>query len=878
VAPHTVSSLRFSPDGRQLAVGLHGQGGLAVLDLASAEVVARDSEYRGKLMTMAFDPQGRLATVALDGFVRYYRHDYALLARRATQAALAPVTMAFNAGADLLAVGFIDRAAVEILRASDLQPVRTLVLPAGEALNAVAVEWVDDGRSLVVAGDAHRAGAQPAWRFRTGRWRSPQRLRLPAQRLNALLDLGQGRTLFISEDPGIGWFDRAGRTRWLSRPALLDFSGTAGALRVSPDARAVALPLGRGGPRAVFRLDGVGLLQGQAARQAESRWSQTRRPAPRPAARAGSKGGQRVAVRLSRAGASVGGVAVPLDTGDEARTHAIAPDGRSVYLGTEWTLRAIEPNGQARWTLALSANVRALGASGDGHHVVALLGDGTVRWYDSAGGQERLALFVHAGRRDWIAWTPSGHYASSPQGDQLVGWHLNQGPEAAPDFIRAVQLERLLYRPDRVSAALPRPGTGTAGHAAAASRPASTAAAPGRLDSAGPAGPAAALGLVPPARALQRDQLQRVAPPRVQVQVRSLDEARARAEIEVQIERPGAEAPVIRDVAVYVNEVPVVAGRDRGVGLFERASLSRTFEVPLDRAWNDIRVEAFTEASIGLAQTGVALARPPVAAPRGALYLLAVGVSQFDTLGRAAALGYAARDAEALAQAWSGEGGDDAFTARHVRVLSDGAGPRPTRGHIVEALDFLAEARAEDTVIVFLASHGVTDAAGNYYFVPADARAQDLHDGQAVGDAASLLGWEVFFDALRRTAGRRVLVVDTCSARGIAGTLAPTALIKRSASSHFALMLASGEAEASQEYAAGGHGLFTYGLLEALGAARAARQGGPATAAFTLQAWFDAALPLVRRHHDPRVGPQTPQLVLPAALGNWALLEAPLRP
>jgi uncharacterized caspase-like protein len=110
------------------------------------------------------------------------------------------------------------------------------------------------------------------------------------------------------------------------------------------------------------------------------------------------------------------------------------------------------------------------------------------------------------------------------------------------------------------------------------------------------------------------------------------------------------------------------------------------------------------------------------------------------------------------------------------------------------------------------------------------------------------------------------MVVDTCHAGGAVGRIEPTALIKRSASSNFALLLASGENERSQEYRAGGHGLFTYGLLRALREA-AAKSSEP----LTLDAWFNQTLPVVRRLRDPRGGPQTPQLLAPPVLRETVL-------
>src|SRR5690606_4550933 len=85
---------------------------------------------------------------------------------------------------------------------------------------------------------------------------------------------------------------------------------------------------------------------------------------------------------------------------------------------------------------------------------VAAVGDGTLRWYDLANRAEVMTFFPSQNRGDWIAWIPSGYYTSSLNGDRLIGWHVNRGAEQAADFYKAIQFERLLFRPDIVRAAL----------------------------------------------------------------------------------------------------------------------------------------------------------------------------------------------------------------------------------------------------------------------------------------------------------------------------------------------------------------------------------------------------------------------------------------
>jgi uncharacterized caspase-like protein len=281
-----------------------------------------------------------------------------------------------------------------------------------------------------------------------------------------------------------------------------------------------------------------------------------------------------------------------------------------------------------------------------------------------------------------------------------------------------------------------------------------------------------------------------------------------------------------------------------------------------------VRAEVSSATSLGFAEThvdaDVAPDRPP---PVGNLYLLAIGVNTFSDL-KDAALAYAARDAEELARFFREEGARH-FRQVFVRTVSDLAETPPDRASILAALDFAADAGELDTVVLFVASHGVSDASGDYFFVPRDARPSDVaavvHGRGA--DGASLIRWNALADALARVAGRRILILDTCHARDVEGRVDVQSLGKRSAASRVSLVVASKGDEESQEYAPARHGLFTYAFLEGLrGAADVDRDGF-----ITLEEAFRFAAPVVERLRDRSIGPQTPQLLAPGSLGGTVL-------
>ncbi len=150
------------------------------------------------------------------------------------------------------------------------------------------------------------------------------------------------------------------------------------------------------------------------------------------------------------------------------------------------------------------------------------------------------------------------------------------------------------------------------------------------------------------------------------------------------------------------------------------------------------------------------------------LFVLAIGVSDYTL--DALDLSYAAKDAQDVAAALSEANGPPSktYAARLPRWRLEQL-KRPfasvrtqvlvnadvTKENIALAQRFLAEARAEDQVVLFMAGHGVLDGQDNYWFATSDI------------DPAAPEQRGVAFDAIETmlselTARSRVVLIDTC--------------------------------------------------------------------------------------------------------------------
>ena len=829
-----VSALAWSPDGQHLAVGLQGRGGFRVVQAADGKIAASDIQYNDKLLDIDFSPQGRIAAVALDGMVRLYEKDFRLIGRRIIPGGKKPVSIRFSPDGEQIAVGFIDAPVISVASARDLS---FLFQPATEQLRDQAsfmtVVWSSDGSTLYGGGEYRGSGQNPIYRWADKGHGNPERIPLLRNRITELQQMPGNHIAFAAEDPGVGVIGPDGKVVVYRGPDIVNFSDARAQVLLSTDGGVVSYPLTRDGKtRHSFAV----LEEGDQNLAAEPKVPlfPPRLSAP----------GMTMADWKDAFKPTVNGKPPKLDDYELSRCYAISPDGNSVLLGTEWAVRLFDRNAAQLWGVELPAVAWSVNVSQNGRLAIAALSDGTIRWYRMTDGKEMLAYFPHGNGKDWIAWTPDGYYTSSVYGDNYVGWHVNRGKDLAPDFYRAVQFDRILYRPDVVTESFAiAQGAGTRNVASI------------------------------PGAEFSISGLGKIAPPRLRVwsqSIEGVERNRPRAVLHVEGEKNSLD---IRDFTVFVNSVPVTPNKERKLAGGDALRFSRTVEVDLPAAANEIRVEAFNGVSMGVAETYIGL--PQHVRPErieGDLYVLAIGVNAFTNLPAGMHLAYAARDAEKMAKALETRGAG--FYRRvHTRILSDRVPDKPEREAILSGLEFVQQAQPQDTVVVFLASHGLSDKAGNYYFVPRDVSRKDIVGVRKGDPVDSLIPWVTFFDALRGAAGKRILIVDTCHAKRIRGPFDSHSLMKRSAASLFPMIVAAQSKEQSQEYPPARQGLFTYSLLSALKPAADTDRDG----AISLKEMFDAASPLVQKLSEKSIGSQNPQLVAPAALRNMPLMQGVAR-
>src|SRR5277367_4357776 len=221
-------------------------------------------------------------------------------------------------------------------------------------------------------------------------------------------------------------------------------------------------------------------------------------------------------------------------------------------------------------------------------------------------------------------------------------------------------------------------------------------------------------------------------------------------------------------------------------------------------------------------------AEPPqpvttTAVPRS--YALVIGIAHYQRLPPSAQLKYPGRDAEAIYTTLiSQEGGD--FPAEHVHVLTDAQATLANVRHELE--DWLpAVTQPDDRVLIYFAGHGFI-SAGKAYLAPYDVDLQNL--------AGTALPMERLGELIGgRIHGKwKVLLTDACHSGAITPETTPALLNQSLLDVHQSIFSLTASRDRVQSFESadwgGGHGRFTYYVVQGLNGAADANADGVITA------------------------------------------------
>ncbi len=829
--PNVVLHLAYSSDGRRLAASLGGANGIRVFDAGDGyRLLPSDTKYEDSSHWAMFDRAGRLVTTSYDGFVRLYTADkYAAPIAKFESKGHKPHGAAFSPDGTRVAVGYFDVNDVVVLSGSNLTQLfnaDTARIPnIGLFVGFVAVGWSQDGRFLFAGGKWSVNNVQQVRRWSDGGRRAFVDIPTASQTIMQIIALNAGSMLFAAAD-SFGLINPEAKAIQLQGIGGLGLASGLGPFRVSADGSAVQVDSRT--PRHIYRFSlarrvididppGDNALIApitEASGLAVTDWKNSGAPA-------------------------VNGAPVKLKAYELARSIAIVPGAQRFVLGAEFSLRLVDRRGHDVWPDAQSVPGVAwhVNVTGDGRLVVAAYHDGTIRWHRGADGKELLALFIHPDGQRWIAWTPQGYYDASLGADELIGWHVNQDRDRAPDFYPASRFRSRFYRPDVIQRVLRTPNLDVEEAVREADK---------------------AAGL-PNTRAAPVSSL---LTPVIEINDPRTPAAVDRTDLQLGY---SVRLPLPDDslrVEALVDGVKVTADDRRLVdGGGARAGI---LHLTIPRRNSTVSVIAYNRNGAGEPATIQVQWRGPGTDPKLTLYVLAIGISDYKD--KNVKLRFAAKDAAdfvALAKAQEGGLYEKVITHPPRGGLRDS---EATRDAVLDELDWIKRAvtNTNDVAMIFLAGHGITTPDQHYRFLP--------HDYDANRVERTTISDSEFQDYLTKIGGKKIFFFDTCySGNVLTGRTTSTqpdvdkfANMLKVAENGIVVFTSSTGNELSQEREEWNNGAFTKAVVEGLRGA-AARPQVPVVMISDLSGYVS------RRVRELTNGNQKPMMAMPKTVEDYPL-------
>jgi WD40 repeat protein len=452
---------------------------------------------------------------------------------------------------------------------------------------------------------------------------------------------------------------------------------------------------------------------------------------------------------------------------------AFSPDGREIIRG--------EPFFSAVSDLTQAV---AFSPSPAGHRIVSGSTNGAVKLWDIAGGEYRLVLsMVSFDDGEWVAVTPEGFFDASEGGAKFLS------VVGGPSSYSLDQIYDALHRPDLVREKLAGDPSGKVRDAAA------------KLDlsKAIASGNAPRVSIVSPG--LQTTEQQ------VSVEASISDQGGGVGKIEWRVNgmTQGVEPP--------------------SADTFSSKTVTVKKTLTLEPGDNRIEIVAYNAQGLiasDPAQVIVTLQSGAAAAPPR-LYVLAVGVNDYwDSRLR---LAFAVPDAQALGDAMR-KAGQNLYERVEVTLALDAQATAPA----LEATfnDLAQKVRPQDAFVFFLSGHGKT-VDGRFYFIP-----QDFHYAGEDSIVAKGIGQDQLQKWFAQIQARKsVLLFDACESGSLTedqnkavgrGLEELTAIDRLTRAMGRTVLTATTDDKPAAE-GVGGHGVFTYALLKAIGEAQADSDG-----------------------------------------------------
>ena len=423
-----------------------------------------------------------------------------------------------------------------------------------------------------------------------------------------------------------------------------------------------------------------------------------------------------------------------------------------------------------------TGTIWSVAVSPDGKRLISGSGDQTIKLWNIESGENLITLFVGSDE-EWVAWTISGYYTCSLYGDKYIGWQINQGNDKNPKYYGASQFAEILYRSDIVSSTLSN----------ASEKKALTQI---RAD-------------------FTLTKMQDFAPPDVRILLpeNGYKTTSDMIDMEISIDKVSAE---INDIAIFVNNRQILASPQRRI-INPKGGIKKRYPVPLELGENIIEVEvrnrknAVSSAVINVIRE-LKNKIPNMNIARGNLNIISIGVNKLKNI-KYNNLDFPSKDAQDIVNVMKTLEGK-LFKKIYSTIFSDFTENKPISYNILDSLEELKSKDKNDTVMLFIAGHGVKTSDGEHIFLTQNAELK----ANGKYRISSVLKWSQIVDVFRKVNARRIIFLDTC----YSGNLDITQMLKTGSDSNIIIFSSSTGSETSEERESLQNGIFTYAICKGL--------------------------------------------------------------
>ncbi len=773
--PNVIKHLAYSPDGRYLAAMLGGANGIRVYETKNYGLYTSDDDYAGDSYWGSFDSSNRLVTVSFDGHIRLYDSSFNLIKKERAPGGKQPYSAIFSPDGRQIAVGYHDSTKVDVLSADDLNLLFSVDTEDVDNGNLSRVAWSRDGHYLYAGGMYSVGSWWPILRWDKGGRGEFKEFNIATDTIMRIVPLDDGRLAVGASGPLVGVLGDDGKEIWKHQGGIADFRDQRGAnaIRLSQTGDVVQFGFKKWGesPARFSVTDSELTLDPPEDKHLSGAITEAE--------------GLDITNWINEYTPKLKGNLLKLHKYETSRSLAIAPDGKRFLLGTDWTLYCFDRKGKEIWQAPAPGATWTVNISGDGRLAVAGFADGTLRWYSMKDGKELLSLFPHPDGKRWVAWTPEGYYKASAGGEDLIGWHLNNGADKAPDFFGISRFRDQFYRPDVITQVLKTLDVDEALKLADKARGQETVAY-NIQDILPPV-----ISILSPASSLKQNDSKLVLIYEAHSSKGKITSVVAKID--------GRPATVLKHIRDYDNNRQLVVGRIY-------------IEIPPQNAIVSLIAKnqhgASEPAEYYVNWEGIYDDYKPK------LYVVAVGVADYED-DSYDGLKYCAKDAKDFINVIKKQEGGELYSKVVTKILPDNDA---TKNAILDKLEWLEEqTTARDVAMLFLSGHGINNPEnGEYYYIPYDAKPTRLK-------RTTVKGTEIQ-DYLEGINGQTLLFIDTCFSGNL---LEEKAVDSTPDIDHFANELADIESgvivfssstgrQLSNEDPSWGNGAFTKALIEGI--------------------------------------------------------------